>query len=242
VVLCHPLGEEKLWAHRVLVTFSRELASRGFTVSRFDCRGEGDSDCRFEDASLETRVADVTAVVAATRRALEDTPNVSLVGVRFGAMLAALAAARLKNVDRLAMWDPITDGESYAQSLLRINLAGQLAAYKKVVDGKERLLERMAGGGTVNIEGYALTGSFFRELSSVHVADLLSAFTGRLLILQAGPAGTAPRPDLGALHAARPDATVLVVPEQPFWKETKDFCQRAVGFSTPTLDWFETMP
>ncbi|MEI2787934.1 MAG: hypothetical protein V9E93_03525 [Steroidobacteraceae bacterium] len=30
IVMCHPLGEEKLWAHRVFVTFARDLAAAGF--------------------------------------------------------------------------------------------------------------------------------------------------------------------------------------------------------------------
>ena len=42
--MCHPLGEEKLWAHRVFVSLARDLANAGFVVLRFDCRGEGDSD------------------------------------------------------------------------------------------------------------------------------------------------------------------------------------------------------
>jgi pimeloyl-ACP methyl ester carboxylesterase len=239
VVLCHPLGEEKLWAHRPLVTFSRDLASHGFTVSRFDCRGEGDSDCQFEEVDLETRVADVGAVVGATKRACRDVSDVSLVGLRFGALLAALAASRLNDVDRLVMWDPVIDGEPYAQSLLRINLAAQLAAYKKVVEGRERLLERMAGGGTVNIEGYGLTGSFVRQVSSIRLADQIAACPGRLLVLQPGPEGAAPRPDIGRLQAARPDATVRIVPEQPFWKETKTFFQRADAFSSATVEWLE---
>jgi pimeloyl-ACP methyl ester carboxylesterase len=239
VVLCHPLGEEKLWAHRPLATFSRELASRGFVVSRFDCRGEGDSDLRFEDADLETRLADVAAVVAATRRVRLDISDVSLVGLRFGATLAALAAASLKDVNRLVMWDPISEGGSYVQYLLRINLAGQMAAHKRVVEGRERLLERMAGGGTVNIEGYGLTGSFARQISSIRLADQIAAFPGRLLILQPGPEGTAPRPDILGLHTARPDAFVKTVPEQPFWKETKTFFDRAEGFSDPTVEWLE---
>lgn len=239
VVLCHPLGEEKLWAHRPLVTFSRELASRGFTVSRFDCRGEGDSEGRFEDADLETRVSDVAAVVAATIRAGRGISEISLVGLRFGALLASVAAARLEQVARLVMWDPAAEGDSYAQSLLRINLAAQLAAYKKVVEGREKLLERMAGGGTVNIEGYALTGLFVRQVSTVRVADQIAAFPGKLLVLQPGPEGAVPRPDVLGLQAARPDAVVRIVPEQPFWKETKTFFQRADGFSDATVEWLE---
>ena len=43
VVFCHAFAEEKLWSHRVYVTFARELAQAGYGVLRFDMRGEGDS-------------------------------------------------------------------------------------------------------------------------------------------------------------------------------------------------------
>ncbi len=150
---------------------------------------------------METRVADVAAVVEATRRACRNVSDMSLVGLRFGAMLAALAASRLNNVDRLVMWDPVIDGEPYAQSLLRINLAAQLAAYKKVIEGREKLLERLAGGGTVNIEGYGLTGSFVRAgVVGPPRGPSWPRTPGRLLILQPGPEGTAPRPDICGLQ------------------------------------------
>jgi alpha/beta superfamily hydrolase len=58
VVLCHPLGEEKLWSHRVFVTFARDMAAAGFAGLRFDYRGEGDSARRFEQTDLETRIDD----------------------------------------------------------------------------------------------------------------------------------------------------------------------------------------
>ena len=42
-VFCHPLAEEKLWAHRVFVSYARHLAAAGYPVLRFDMTGNGDS-------------------------------------------------------------------------------------------------------------------------------------------------------------------------------------------------------
>ena len=42
-VLSHPFAEEKLWSHRVFVSFARALAGRGLAVLRFDYAGAGDS-------------------------------------------------------------------------------------------------------------------------------------------------------------------------------------------------------
>ena len=42
IVFCHPFGEEKLWTHRVFVTFARRLAAAGHAVLRFDHRANGE--------------------------------------------------------------------------------------------------------------------------------------------------------------------------------------------------------
>lgn len=240
VVLCHPLGEEKLWAHRALVTFSRELVARGFGVIRFDFRGEGDSDCDFQDSSVETRLEDITAVVAALKEREPSCSDVSMVGLRFGATMATLYAARRNDVRQLVLWDPIVDGAAYAQSLLRINLASQLAAYKKVVEGRDKLMERMTRGEAVNIEGYALTESFFSGISSLRVIEALRSFRGKTLIVQPGNEGSPVRPEFSELTKGGGNIIVSVVAGQPFWKETKAFLPRADGFAVPTIDWLES--
>ena len=62
-VFCHPFGEEKLWTHRVLVSFARLLAERGHAVLRFDYMGNGDSHGTFQASSLGTMISDVRAAV-----------------------------------------------------------------------------------------------------------------------------------------------------------------------------------
>ena len=241
VVLCHPLGEEKLWAHRALVTFSRDLAARGYAVIRFDFRGEGDSDADFQETTVETRLEDIAAVVAVLKLRQPSCVDIALVGLRFGATLAALSAARRNDITRLALWDPIVDGSAYAQSLLWINLAYQMAAFKRVVEGRDKLVERMRRGEAVNIEGYALTESFFRQISSIRMSDVLPAFPGRTLVLQPGTEGSAAAPGFRELATAGPKVTALTVAQQPLWKETKTFFQRAEAFSGATIPWLEAV-
>jgi len=62
-VFCHPFGEEKLWAHRVFVTFARTLAGRGHVVLRFDYMGNGDSEGPFERSSVSTALDDITVAI-----------------------------------------------------------------------------------------------------------------------------------------------------------------------------------
>ena len=70
------------------------------------------SDC-------STRVADTRAAIDELKRQVPGLDRVTLVGLRFGATLAAAAAAGRDDVERLVLWDPVVDGADYMQSVLR---------------------------------------------------------------------------------------------------------------------------
>jgi alpha-beta hydrolase superfamily lysophospholipase len=110
IVLCHAFAEEKLWSHRVYVTFAREAAQAGFNVARFDMRGEGDSALDFEQSTIETRITDTLRVInAAQGRWSAD--EVVLVGHRLGGSIAVVAQTHARSVRAVAVWDPILDGQ-----------------------------------------------------------------------------------------------------------------------------------
>lgn len=57
IICCHPLFEEKLHSHRIMVNFARYAASQGFHVLRFDYFGDGESEGLFEQASVSSRIS-----------------------------------------------------------------------------------------------------------------------------------------------------------------------------------------
>ncbi len=146
IVMCHPLGEEKLWSHRVFVSFARELAAAGFAVLRFDFRGEGDSDRSFEQTDFESRIGDCNLAVDAVRRMNPSVAEVTLLGLRAGAAVAAAVAARRSDISRLVLWDPVIDGAAYMQTVLRLNLMYQMALHRKVVENREALVAASCTG------------------------------------------------------------------------------------------------
>jgi len=235
-VICHPLAEEKLWSHRVLVSFARELASAGFDVLRFDFRGEGDSDRRFEDADLETRVSDAAFAIETLRRLAPGATDLTLVGLRLGASVAAAAVSRRTDVSRLILWDPVVDGSAYMQNFLRLNLMAQMAAHRRVVEDREALTARIRGGGSINIEGYALTAPLFEQVSLFRLADALTSFDGETLLVQIDAADAPLKPELAALASAHPRRLVAQVREEPFWKEIRTFYQRAPELGRVSLE------
>ncbi len=235
VVMCHPLGEEKLWSHRVFVSFARDLAAAGIAVLRFDFRGEGDSDRDFQGADLESRIQDACLAVDALRKLQPSVAEVTLLGLRLGASVAAAAAARRSDVARLLLWDPVIDGATYMQAVLRLNLMYQMAIHRRVVENREALVARLAKGETINIEGYEVAEPLYRQVSGFRLQDVLHQFDGMTVILQVSPSETPVKPELTALMDGNSQCNVEVVHEEPFWKEITTLYQRANNLTRASL-------
>lgn len=117
IILCYPLGQEYMRGHRAFRQLSLLLSRAGFHVFRFDYFGTGDSAGDGEEALLEQWLEDVTIAI----EELKDTTGVekvSLIGLRLGAALAALAAEGREDIERIVLWDPVVSGSDYVDELL----------------------------------------------------------------------------------------------------------------------------
>lgn len=236
-VFCHPFAEEKLWAHRVHVSFARELAARGYAVLRFDHFGHGDSDGLYENATLGRYVEDIDAALAALDERVPEACPVGLLGLRLGASLAAQMAERHPRIQRLVLWDPILEGEKYAQELLLSNLATQLATHGKVVVDRSQLVAQMETGRTVNVDGYEMSHPMYSQVSALRLTGFAKRFAGPALVVQIDRGPKPLRADIKRFQAEYARAMLLQVVEQPFWKEIKEFYTRAPRLSAATLEW-----
>lgn len=236
-LICAPLAEEKLWSHRVLVSFARELAREGYAVLRFDFRGEGDSDRSFEESSLTTRVEDTRLAIGELRRHLAADGQVTLVGLRLGASVAALASAGRTDVHRLVLWEPVTDGADYLQAVLRSNLMHQMTRHRRVIEDREALVNRLQRGESVNVEGYGLGGDLFRELSGLKLDGIHQPATSANLLVGIAGREAPPRADLVALAEAWTGTQVETATEEPFWREIRKFYSRAGQLFDVTKRW-----
>lgn len=236
-VFCHPLAEEKLWAHRVFVGYARQLAAAGIAVLRPDVRGNGDSDGDFSVCSVETAIADIRSAVAEAKRRWQ-VPRVHLLGLRFGATLAALVAEQAPDIDRLVLWAPIIDGERYVQELLRTNLATQTAVYREVRFDRVQLVEQMRLGATVNVDGYAMAYPLYEQACQVKLAGTKKAHRGPCLIVQIERQPGRPAADLDQLAAGYERAERSFAQEEPFWKEIqKSYLRDAPSLAAVTTAW-----
>lgn len=114
VLICNPVFMEATKAYWSLKRLSDSLAEAGYHVLRFDYYATGDSS----GESAKGRVADwIQNIRQATRRLqdLSGADRVSIVGLRFGASLAAMTD--VIDVEQLVLWDPIVSGKTYLDAL-----------------------------------------------------------------------------------------------------------------------------
>lgn len=238
IVMCHAFAEEKLWSHRIYVTFAREAAQAGYNVARFDMRGEGDSALDFEESSIETRITDTLRVIAAAQDRWSAS-DVVLLGHRLGGSIAAATQTQAgRSVRAVAVWDPLLDGEDYFGQLLRSNMATQMATQGKVTRMRDALVKAIQEGETIVVDGYGLTGEMYRGIAGLkweQLPDLLQV-PGLLVEVPKGEQA-APSPPLASLATTRPRLQLALAAEPPFWRETKQFHKRAARFTADTLEW-----
>jgi len=135
---------------------ARRLASRGIAVLRFDYYGLGDSAGCLDD------VTDAEEWTESIRQAIEyglslGLPNLSIVGMRMGATIAALATAKASwRPKTLVLWDPCISGRRFLreQSLLHRTM---------------RNLSRDVGDAAVETPGYVFSAEAASALRSVQL-------------------------------------------------------------------------
>lgn len=93
VIACHGMGASKDSEKYLLL--ARELPAAGLALARFDFRGSGESGGGPRDATIETRVADLEAVLDHLAKRPELDGRFGLLGSSLGGYVALWAASRL---------------------------------------------------------------------------------------------------------------------------------------------------
>ncbi len=144
VLLCYPVGSEYLRAHRAFRQLNTLLNRAGIHVLRFDYSCTGDSGGAGDEADFDQWIEDVDWALDE----LMDTAGLEeldLIGLRWGATLAALAARERDEVRHMILWDPIVDGSAYFNEVL----------------------PDPPGDCTVGIEGYPFSAALRERMGSV---------------------------------------------------------------------------
>lgn len=119
VLLCYPLVQEYNRTHWAFRKLAGMLSREGFHVLRFDYFGTGDSAGDFRDSTVEQWCANIHEA-ATELKDLADVRQVSVIGMRLGATLAALANSRGLAIQDLVLWDPAVDGAAHIKELRHV--------------------------------------------------------------------------------------------------------------------------
>jgi uncharacterized protein len=245
IVFCHPFFEEKLIAHRPMVNFARELAKRGHYVLRFDFMGSGDSDGNPEDSTISSCLSDLESAVKFLRETSKVT-RVGLLGVRFGASLAALFEAKNKEVDFEVLISPIVKGNIYIEQSLRSNLATQLATYGKVTKNREQLIKELMSGQMINIDGYLLTKELFLQIKDYDLISCVSSFrkSVKSIIIEVSKNDKQATSGelqklLKACEVKDINISISSIKDHFFWAESKIYVSQTKNIYAKTIEWLE---
>lgn len=178
VLLCPPIGQEYVRSHWAMRQVSLALAKTGFHCFRFDWYGVGDSAGDLRDATLDQWAQD--AVTAATElRDSTGLSKVSVVGLRLGATIAALAAKRIKPAG-IVLWDPVVDGPSYLRELRNL--------HDSMVADSNRYWNRDVPRTRPSTEmvGFDLGPALVRDIETLSVAALTDLPKTQVCLLRSG--------------------------------------------------------
>jgi alpha/beta superfamily hydrolase len=218
LVMCSPFAEEKVRTLRIYISFARAMASLGVAVLCFDYYGDGDSEGDFETTPFPDRLIDIKAATAFLKEKTS-VEKFGLLGLRWGATLAALSAEEL-SPDFLILWEPIVNCSKYFYDLLRTNLASQMLIDGKVKKTREVLIREMEEGQPVSVEGYLLRKEFFFEARENGLDNKTFDYKGKTFIAQIARNVTRIRPELEKLRDSFPDAELLPLPKEFEWEKT----------------------
>ncbi|MBI3899541.1 MAG: alpha/beta hydrolase [Gammaproteobacteria bacterium] len=215
-LFCNPFLEEKTFSHPAYVSLARTIAANGGFAVRFDYEGDGDSDGEYDSLGLGDWVADVEAVAAFAQQRWNVTAP-ALFGLRLGAAVACMAAARIGST-RLLLWEPVVNGGAYLEDCLKLNLTTQLSTHKRVIEGRPKLLERLARDEQINIAGYQLGGRMAAQLQAFDLLQQLSALSG---YCQIDVVRLPPRAKADTSPVLTGVQRVIDCAGLPFWQESR---------------------
>ena len=197
---------------------ARACADAGFSVMQIDLYGCGDSEGDFGDATWARWVEDVVCAASWLRSETGRAP--ALWAVRAGCLLASEAARRCDWLPDLLLWQPSPSGQQVLQQMLRLQVVGQMLDGSATArPARGHLRERLAGGESVEVAGYAIGPELARGLES---AKLEFGDGGRIAWLEVA---SDPEPTLSPAARMRLDALgpgsrvdARVVHGIPFWQ------------------------
>jgi len=151
---------------------ARHFAEAGIVTLRFDFRGSGESDGRWQETTFSGQILDAQAAIEyLSKQVWVDPDKIGAIGLSQGGLVAACLGARDKRIGSIALWSPVANP---------IHTYGNLLSYatlEKALQTDETLTAPVAWGGTTE-----LNSAFFRELFEVDPVAEIASYRNPLLV------------------------------------------------------------
>jgi alpha-beta hydrolase superfamily lysophospholipase len=183
VVICKPFGYEALCSHRGLRAFAEAAAALGVPTMRLDYLGTGDS------AEIDSQADQLDAWTRDVRAAVEElrdrtgVRHVCLLGVRLGALLAALAARECTGPISLILIAPIVSGRRYLRELRTTRLAAALGNGKMPAAAVAPAETAEVNAGSMEVSGFWLSAATLEALKKVDLSTYTASAVSDMLVI-----------------------------------------------------------
>jgi exosortase A-associated hydrolase 2 len=143
-------------------------------------------------------------------------------------------------VDRLVLWQPVTNGEQFLSQFLRFRLASEMLAGGAATSALRELRAELARGRALEIAGYELHPDLAQAIESLQLGALPAA-TKRVDWLEVGAEASAGvRPGSQRVterwKAAGFDVRTATVAGEPFWSTIEiAVCEPLLDATTEAL-------
>lgn len=219
-----PFAEEMNKSRRIVTEFAQHEREQGRGVLSIDLSGTGDSEGSLEHARIEDWIDELASAVAWS--AAKGWRVDSVLGIRFGAILAA-ALARRRDLDlaRLVFWQPVTSGARMIDQFLRIRVMAS-----RLEDDRHESVAALRGklqvGESVDVAGYTLSGALCADIDALDLHGQIASSALPIRWVEVVADSSAP-PSPGAQRAVDKARAIgcqveyTQVAGEPFWMATE---------------------
>ena len=185
VLICPPIGHEYMRSHLAVDRLARRLAKEGFTALKFDYFATGDSAGETEEGSCE-RWRESIRLAIEELMDLAGTHRISIVGLRFGASLAASLELQSTSIESFVAWDLVVSGGRYIGELQRMHDEMLGSTFRgRHIERDDELI------------GFAFPPSMRESIAGIDLSESLSLSPARCLLVSSSES-----PDLDAAKSA----------------------------------------
>jgi pimeloyl-ACP methyl ester carboxylesterase len=173
LVICNPFGYEAICAHKTLRHLAQAAAGADVPALRFDYDGTGDSAGNELDAERVPAWIDSIGQAVDALKEKTGLTRICLFGVRLGATLALLAAARRSDIVGTIAMAPVINARSYVRELRALSFA-----MRQIYGPSDQ-----PDAGSLETAGFLLSAQTQTALKEIDLTRLERAPCPRMLVL-----------------------------------------------------------